>query len=139
VKEVAVVRHRSWVAALAILTMGVAAGACAEDESTSEAVVSLEQAAQDLRDVDILDEGVAGVNGALLNVSRAVDDVAETCDAVSDQADDFNDGIEDLLRALGPAAEGETDAALTVAGVVPQLNAVLDGTDEFLDEVSSEC
>jgi hypothetical protein len=140
VKEAAVRFHRGLASAsLGALTLGLGGAACSEDQSTPEAVESLQEASQDLRDIDILDEGIAGINGALLNVSSAVEDVAESCDAVRDPADDLVDGIRNVLRALGPSQEGETDAALTVAGVVPQLNAVLVDTDALLEDVSADC
>ncbi len=132
--------HRAWAgAAAAALIVGAAGAGCSSDESTCDAVDSVENATEQLREVDIEDEGTAGLNGALLDLNRSLDDLTDADEGLSHAVDDLEDGIEDLLRALGPSAEGETNEALTVAAVVPQLNAVLESADVLVEDASGDC
>ncbi|MGH9111633.1 MAG: hypothetical protein ACRDZN_04945 [Acidimicrobiales bacterium] len=131
--------HRAWSGAAAAVLIVGAAGGCSSDESTCDAVDSVENATEQLREIDIADERAAGLNGALLHLDRSVGDLTDADEGLSDDVTDLKAEIEDLLRALGPSAEGETDAALTVAAVVPQLNAVLESADALVEDASREC
>ncbi len=43
--------------------------------------------------------------------------------------------VEDLQHALGPVAEGEAEADVTLAAFGPQVNDVLDGSERVLGEL----
>jgi hypothetical protein len=123
-------------AALAILLAGGLAGttACSEDQSACEAAESLQQAIDEVREIDVSDEAIAGLDGSLLNLSRALED-AQGAGASEDLVDDVNREVEELQRALGPAAEGEAEASVSLAAVAPSVVAVLDGADDVLGEL----
>lgn len=124
--------------AVVLAAAALAVTACSEDQTACEAVDSLQLSADQIRQVEAEDEGVAGLAGALLNLSRAAEDAAEA-GASRDEVDELQSDIEDLQRALGPSAEGESEAAPALAAVEPQVQSVLEDTDDLLADISDEC
>jgi hypothetical protein len=124
------------VALAAALVVGLAgaATACSEDQSACEAAESLQEAIDNVAQVELSDEAIAGLNGALLDLSRSLSD-AEEAGAGEDLVDDVNREVEDLQRALGPAAEGEAEASVSLAAVAPSVVAVLEGAEDVLGEL----
>ena len=95
----------------AVLAAAGAAG-CSEDQTPCEAAESLQQAIDNVAEVELSDEAIGGLNGALLDLGRALED-AEEAGAPADLVDDIEQEVEDLQRSLGPAAEGETGGTVT--------------------------
>src|SRR5918997_3526238 len=120
--------------AVAVVLAGVAPAACSEDQSACDAAESLQQAIDNLSEIEVSDEAIAGLNGALLDLARSLED-AQEAGADADLVDDAEDEVEDLQRSLGPAQEGEAEASVSLAAVAPSVVAVIDGAQEVLDDL----
>jgi hypothetical protein len=121
-------------AALVVGMVGAGTAACSEDQSACEAAESLQQAIDNVSQVELSDEAIGGLNGALLDLGRSLED-AQEAGASEELVDDVTREVEELQRALGPAAEGETEASVSLAAVAPSVVAVLEGAEDVLDEL----
>src|SRR5262245_12451588 len=124
-------------AALVVVLAGtVTAAACSEDETACEAADSLEQAIANVRQVELSDEEVGGLDGALLDLGRSLED-AQEAGAPAPQVDAVEQAVEDLQRALRPIAEGEAETSVPLSAFAPQVRDVLEGSERVLDELDS--
>lgn len=65
---------------------GTVTAACSEDQTACEAPESLEQAITNVRQVELSDEEIGGLNGALLDLGRPLED-AQEAGAPAEQVD----------------------------------------------------
>jgi hypothetical protein len=121
-------------AALVVGLAGVGTAACSEDQSACDAAESLQQSIDNVSEVELSDEAIGGLNGALLDLGRSLED-AQEAGAPADLVDDVTEEVEELQRALGPAAEGESEASVSLAAVAPSVVAVLDGAEDVLGDL----
>lgn len=129
---------RAMTVVLVAIAMTAGGEACSGDRTACEAVESLQRAADQVRAIDVGDESVMGLSGALLDLSLAAEDAAEA-GASREDVDALNDDLAELQRALGPVAEGESESSTALAAVEPQVASALTGIDELLADISHKC
>src|SRR5262245_54882362 len=121
-------------AAMAVVLAGAMTGACSEDQTACEASDALEQAITNVRQVELSDEEIGGLNGALLDLGHSLQDAKEA-GAPAATVDIVTQEIEDLQHALGPVAEGEAETNVSLNAFAPQVSDVIDGSERVLDDL----
>lgn len=97
-------------AVLAASCLAFGTASCASEPGSCKAKRNFNEAIAELARVDIEEQGTAGLRGAVANVGRAADDLADAADKKdTDAYDQLKSDIDGLLEVLGPATDNDAD------------------------------
>jgi hypothetical protein len=128
------------VAVVGVVTL--AGAACSDDDTACETVTDVREQVDHVRGLDIEDESVAGLRGALLGLGRSLDDLDDLDDLgdkTEDALDDLDDRIDGLVASLGASSEGESDNTTDLAALDASRAEIVKDADDVLDDVDAHC